>query len=296
MNRRCKGKDLRSGWARGGVFVFFLMGMFLVSVSLAQTPPGFPDFGNKIIGPALEQVEDPRQLPFSDFWEKEGELWAKIAEIIEALRLIDERLLPLEKRKEEVVSALRDLRRQDISRVKQAPRLRALEEITKSTKPLASQRTRLTVELSSLLVRWNLLQTQASHQFEREGAKFRQVVAADVVNRFVKGFQRADATAVSKLLLRGGQVNERWDQRGYKCHLTELFKTSQVQEFRIPDWTLREVNPYTIQVEGRYFLKIAKKPTGEEKPTPPKTKEDDLVFVIHEVSGEWLISNLTGAP
>ena len=296
MNRRCKGKDLRSGWARGGVFVFFLLGVFLVSVSLAQTPPGFPDFGNKTIGPALEQLEDPRKIPFSDFWEKEGELWAKIVEIIEALRLIDERLLPLEKKKEEVVSALRDLRRQDISQVEQAPRLRALEEIAKSTKPLAEQRTRLTVELSTLLVSWNLLQTQAPDQFEREGAKFRRVVAAAVVGRFVKSFQRADAAAVSKLLLRGGQVNERWDQRGYKGHLTELFETNEVQEFRIPDWTLREVNPYTIQVEGRYILKIAKKSEGEEKPVPPKTEEDDLVFVIHEVSGEWLISNLTGAP
>jgi len=296
MDRRCKGKDLRFGWARGGVFVFFLLGVFLVSVSLAQTPPGFPDFGNKTIGPVLEQVEDPRQIPFSDFWEEEGELWTKIAEIIEALRLIDERLLPLEKRKEEEVSALRDLRRQDRSRLEQAPSLRALEEIAKSTKPLADRRTRLTVELSTILVSWNLLQTQAPDQFKREEAKFQRVVAAAVVSQFVKGFQRADASAVSKLILRGGQVNERWDQMGYKGHLMDLFETNQVQEFRIPDWTLREVNPYTIQVEGRYILKIAKKPEGEEKPIPPERKEDVLVFVIHEVSGEWLISNLTGAP
>jgi hypothetical protein len=300
MEARRKGRGLQLRWARRGTFLFFLLGGLLASSSLAQPPLRPPDPAKKTERPTKERApkkgEDPLQLPFSDFWEKEGELWGKTVRLIEALRQIDDQLLPLERKKEEVVSTLRDLRRRGLPQKEEVPHLRVLSDLMKSIQPLAAKRTQLTAELSPLLESWNLLQSQALPQLEREGGKFKRAVAEGVINRFVAGFQKGDSEAISKLLLRGAQVNGRWDQKGYERHLADLFAGSQVQEFRIPNWTLREVNPYTLRVEGRYSIKIAEKPKGSEKAPPPQTKEDNLIFEIREVSDEWLITNLMGSP
>ncbi|MFQ5691495.1 MAG: hypothetical protein ACE5IM_00430 [Nitrospinota bacterium] len=232
------------------------------------------------------------EMGWLEFWEREEALWRRIERLIREAGEVDRRLIPLERRKAEVLGRLRRLYREKRPRSERMDDLTALGDLSRSILPLAADRARTSIEVKGLLEEWMLFQTLAAERVRRESGRAQKKVAKTVVDGFVKAFRRGDLKAVSGLLFRGVRVNDDLDRRAYLRRLEEYFRRVRVDAFEVRDRVLREMNPFTLRVEGSFTL--AEVEIVEDKKARPRrrTRRGAVSFTLREIAGRWLIAKM----
>ncbi|MBI2881325.1 MAG: nuclear transport factor 2 family protein [Candidatus Tectomicrobia bacterium] len=292
---------------RWGLWLGFLAAAVLVSPAGVGAQRG-PAQKGPAVGKPPEGLLRPRDLPsqkgleqlrlqlqkmgWSEFWEREEGLWRRIEKQMKEAGEIDQRLLPLKKKKEEVLGRLRKLYWEKRPPSERMGDLLVLRDLSRSILPLAARRARASSEMKALMEEWLLFQGLAQELVAGESRGYQSEIATAVVENFIGAFKKGDVGAISALLFPGVRVNDQLDRRSYLRHLENYFQQVQVTSFEVKKRVIREVNPFTIRIQGD--LAAEETEIVKDQKVKPRKKEraGPVSFTLKEVGGRWMIAEM----
>jgi hypothetical protein len=227
-----------------------------------------------------------------EFWEQEEALWRNIEALLKESREIDDRLLPMEKQKKEILASLRKHYRKKSPHSARMGDLQGLRKLVRSIQPLAAKRAMSTRELRVLMEEWVIFQEVAKGMVQKESGGSQQGIVASIVDRFVDAFRKENAEAVSRLLFRGVQVNGRPDRSAYIRRLKNYFGRVKVVSFKVENRDHREVNPFTIRVKGQYALEEVENVKHKKSKPQKRERKGKVRLTLRDVGGRWLITEM----
>ncbi len=249
------------------------------------------------IDPALKKILDKRRHELMDmgwleFWEREEAVWKRLRRLMKQGGEIEQRLVPLEKKKTELIGSLRKLYREERPPSDRMAALVRLRRLSLSILPLADKRAKISGEMKSLFDEWLLFQNLAQELIKRESGRVQADFASSVVDSYVGAFRNGNVKAIRGLLFRGIKVNGRFDRRSYMGRLEAYFKRVKVTAYEVENKDFREVNPFTVRVDGKY--KMDESEIGQDTGKSPRsrTRQGNISFTLREVRGRWLIAEM----
>lgn len=282
-------------------FITFLSGLVVPATTDAQekTSTSIPPLDSVLlrysreIAPNLKKDLDKRRLELLDmgwgeFWEREEAVWKRISQLMQDSEAIKQRLIPLERKKSQLIGAIRQLRRKERSLSEQMRFLVQLRRLSSSILPLADKLANMSREIKSLYDEWLLFQSLGQALVSRMSNQGLIKFVSSVVDSYVGAFRKGKVEEMERLLFRGVKVNGRFDQRSYMRHLREYYNRFQVTAFEVDERRFLEINPFTLRVEARYKISEASK----RRQGLVRTRQGEISFTLREVGNIWLISKM----